>query len=467
MNKTIICSRFALHHKLGAGSFGEIYSAEDLMTHKMVAVKLESNKIRSPQLEYEARIYQIMSEGAGIPKLYFFGAESKHNVMAIDLLGKSLEDHLSANRHPLSLKTVLMLADQMIECVQYMHYRHFIHRDIKPDNFVMGLKGSGNENKVFMIDFGLAKRYRDPKSFSHIPYVENKSLTGTARYASVNAMQGCEQSRRDDMESLGFVFIYLLKGKLPWQGLPARDQKQKMKKILDVKRNTEIDDLCEDLPSEFSDYLHSVRKLEFEEEPDYKAYKKMFRDLFIKEGFVYDSIYDWTFSNLPAKKAKKKSKKKFTTSAPLKTSNTAAAIPPVNPVIPEQNIVNKYRVHPPEEPPTSSGRAIRQYVARRYGTTATATAATGIRRSAEREKEKDRADILPSPNIPPSQTLQPQQQQSSSAVISSTRGANEKRLKTAMPVPRLPNLPSLTPRINRPQIAPRHYQSRRAVQVGE
>lgn len=254
-------------------------------------MKLESVKTRVPQLSYESKLYSIFSGGTGIPKLHWYGTEDSHNIMVIDLLGKSLEDLFVHCHHRLSLKTVLMLADQMISCVEYIHNKNFIHRDIKPDNFVMGIGNSATQ--VFIIDYGLAKKYRDQHTHMHIPYVEGKSLTGTARYASVGALRGVEQSRRDDLESLGFVWMYLLKGTLPWMGLNGRDQKQKYDRICDVKAKTSFEDLCRGFPNEFVRYFQIVRSLRFTEKPNYAELRQMFRDLFIREGFVYDYKYDW------------------------------------------------------------------------------------------------------------------------------------------------------------------------------
>ncbi|KAH0794892.1 CK1 family protein kinase [Histomonas meleagridis] len=151
-----------------------------------------------------------------------------------------------------------------------------------------------NSSQVFIIDFGLAKKYRDQHTHTHIPYCEGKSLTGTARYASVNALQGKEQSRRDDLESLGFVWLYFLRGSLPWMGLPAKDQKQKYERICSVKAKTTFEELCEGFPDEFVQYFKIVRNLKFTEAPNYTELKKLFRDLFIREGFIYDLQYDWT-----------------------------------------------------------------------------------------------------------------------------------------------------------------------------
>ena len=287
----IVGGHYRLRRRIGAGSFGEIYSAESTRTRRQVAVKIESVKTRVPQLAYESKLYSIFSGGTGIPKLHWYGTEDLQNVMVIDLLGKSLEDLFVHLHRPFSLKTVLMLADQMLSCVEFIHNKNFIHRDIKPDNFVMGVGPCANQ--VFIIDFGLAKKYRDQHSHMHIPYMEGKSLTGTARYASVGALRGVEQSRRDDLESLGYVWMYLLKGSLPWMGLDGRDQKQKYDKICAVKAKTPFEELCRGFPGEFVRYFQIVRELRFPEKPDYAGLREMFRELFIREGFVYDYKYDW------------------------------------------------------------------------------------------------------------------------------------------------------------------------------
>ncbi|OAY82356.1 Casein kinase I isoform delta-like [Ananas comosus] len=285
-------SKYRLGRKIGSGSFGEIYLGTNVQTNEEVAIKLENVKTKHPQLLYESKLYRILLGGTGIPNVRWFGVEGDYNVLVMDLLGPSLEDLFNFCSRKLSLKTVLMLADQMINRVEFVHSKSFLHRDIKPDNFLMGL--GRRANQVYIIDFGLAKKYRDTSTHQHIPYRENKNLTGTARYASVNTHLGIEQSRRDDLESLGYVLMYFLRGSLPWQGLKAGTKKQKYEKISEKKVATSIEALCRGYPTEFASYFHYCRSLRFDDKPDYSYLKRLFRDLFIREGFQFDYVFDWT-----------------------------------------------------------------------------------------------------------------------------------------------------------------------------
>ncbi|KAL5702326.1 non-specific serine/threonine protein kinase [Ranunculus cassubicifolius] len=293
----VIGGKFKMGRKIGSGSFGELYLGVNIQSGEEVAVKMENVKTKHPQLHYESKLYMLLQGGTGVPHLKWFGVEGEYNVMVIDLLGPSLEDLFNYCNRKFTLKTVLMLADQLINRVEYMHSRGFLHRDIKPDNFLMGLGRKANQ--VYIIDYGLAKKYRDLQTHKHIPYRENKNLTGTARYASVNTHLGVEQSRRDDLESLGYVLMYFLRGSLPWQGLKAGTKKQKYDKISEKKMLTPIEVLCKSYPSEFISYFHYCRSLRFDDKPDYSYLKRLFRDLFIREGYQFDYVFDWTILKYP------------------------------------------------------------------------------------------------------------------------------------------------------------------------
>lgn len=201
-------NKFRLGRKIGSGSFGEIYLGTNSQTNEEVAIKLENVKTKHPQLLYESKLYRILQGGTGIPTIRWFGVEGDYSVLVMDLLGPSLEDLFNFCNRKLSLKTVLMLADQMINRVEYVHGKSFLHRDIKPDNFLMGL--GRRANQVYILDFGLAKKYRDSSTHQHIPYRENKNLTGTARYASMNTHLGIVLCSFDGMKSKAGGMIWNL-----------------------------------------------------------------------------------------------------------------------------------------------------------------------------------------------------------------------------------------------------------------
>eukprot|EP00069_Balaena_mysticetus_P017863 bmy_02228T0 len=347
-------NRYRLGRKIGSGSFGDIYLGTDIAAGEEVAIKLECVKTKHPQLHIESKIYKMMQGGAlealcvqltlglkdihleakcdpsargpllaswaqvpsvqvrrrqadtgslavGIPTIRWCGAEGDYNVMVMELLGPSLEDLFNFCSRKFSLKTVLLLADQMISRIEYIHSKNFIHRDVKPDNFLMGLGKKGN--LVYIIDFGLAKKYRDARTHQHIPYRENKNLTGTARYASINTHLGIEQSRRDDLESLGYVLMYFNLGSLPWQGLKAATKRQKYERISEKKMSTPIEVLCKGYPSEFATYLNFCRSLRFDDKPDYSYLRQLFRNLFHRQGFSYDYVFDWNMLKFGASRA--------------------------------------------------------------------------------------------------------------------------------------------------------------------
>lgn len=279
--------------KINGGAFGVIHLGELLSTGEKVAVKLELQNSPHPQLMSEGNIYRHLAGGPGIPKVHWFGLhEPLYNVMVMDLLGPSLQDLFAYCDHRFSVKTTLMLADQMLEIMEYIHSRQYIHRDIKPDNFMIGL--GDNANRVFILDFGLAKKV-SPQRFSvgHIGCHVVHPLVGTVRYAGVHAHMGQDEGPRDDLESLGYCWVYFLRGSLPWQGVSARTRDEKFARIHEMKKKTSSAALCEGLPNEFARFLDYVRPMRKDERPDYKRLREAFRKLAADSGYENDNQFDW------------------------------------------------------------------------------------------------------------------------------------------------------------------------------
>ena len=279
-----------LNKQLGKGGFGQLYLGRNFIENELVAVKMEEKGSRS-HLYSEYQILKEISNAKGIPKVYEFHKGHKHNYLMMQLLGKSLDKLFIDMKRHFSIKTVSMIGYQMVQRIEYVHSKGYIHRDIKPGNFLIGK----NKDKeiLYIIDFGLSKKYIDKLTGKHAIYKEGKGLTGTARYVSLNTHYGIDQSRRDDIEGIAYNLIYFAKGKLPWQGVKTKNKKEKHKKIMECKEEYKEDKLCEGLPEEFPTLLKYARKLDFEETPDYKNIKIMFKQLISANKQQMDWKFDW------------------------------------------------------------------------------------------------------------------------------------------------------------------------------
>ena len=286
----IFFDKYKCIQKIGEGSFGLIYKAE--YKGNYYAIKFEKKNSEQSLLENEAAIMNYL-KGPNIPYINAYGSNDNFNILVMQLLGKNLGNYFEEKKI-FSIKTVCMLANQFISILEYIHNRHIIHRDIKPDNFVMGLNDLSQY--VYILDFGLAKKYRSSTTQRQYPYIHRGKIIGTARYASINALKGYELSRRDDLEAIGYVLVYFIKGRLPWQGLATKTKEERYKKILEKKIEITSAELCEDLPEEFEKFLEYAKNLEYLEQPDYEMLRGLFNTVLRKEHYKFDYIYDWTTS---------------------------------------------------------------------------------------------------------------------------------------------------------------------------
>lgn len=311
---------------------GTVFLGVHTVAGKEVAIKIEPAVARNSPLKQESRIYKSLMGGTGVPWIMWSGKQGDYNVMIIDLMGPSLEDLFKmCNRH-FSLKTVLLLADQLvcsllisslraysyavfpvqISRIEFIHSKNFVHRDIKPANFVMGTGKSSH--LVNVIDFGLAKKFRDSRTSNHIPFKQDEMHgVGTSLFAAINTHLGIESSRRDDLESLAYMLIYFLRGTLPWRKLRApatppqvSDATQPnpnynpISATWDLIRDSKIASealLTVGLPPEFDVLYKYARGLEFDDLPDYEGLRRLFRGLAERVGIEYDDIYDWTVTS--------------------------------------------------------------------------------------------------------------------------------------------------------------------------
>jgi serine/threonine protein kinase len=277
---------------IGKGSFSMVYKAEN--DSKYYAIKLERKELQN-LLENESTIMNFL-KGPNIPYIKTYGSSGDFNILVMQLLGKDLQTLFSEKKNSFSLKTVCMLAYQMITILENIHKKNIIHRDIKPENFLMGLPGELNSIFLYLIDFGLSKFYYKNSVTECNTKKDRNKMTGTPRYASINALRGLEQGKKDDLESIGYVLIYLLKGSLPWQSINVKNKLEKLKKILVLKIETPSSDLCNGLPQEFEIYLDYCKNLELETEPDYNMLKNLFLQVLYNEKMKFDYIYDWSTS---------------------------------------------------------------------------------------------------------------------------------------------------------------------------
>lgn len=311
INKNYVCH---LNEVIGSGTFGKVFYATSVDEKNEYAIKFEKSTVKSSVLEAEYDIYNNIKDGEGIPKIVWTGEYKKYKLMIMDLLGPSLDKYFTFCKKIFNPITTCLLGIEMVRRVQYIHGKGYLHRDIKPNNFMLGKFSKHlttiNEMTVYIIDFGLSKEYIDFNTKEHIPFKDNRRFIGTPRYASIGTHHGYRQSRRDDLESIAYILIYFILGELPWQGVKAKSKSEKKEKILEIKlsHNFASD---KRIPKELITLLDYTKRLGYADKPDYKSIYKLLNSIINtnskdidkndkKEYDVSKHVWEWNIALLSA-----------------------------------------------------------------------------------------------------------------------------------------------------------------------
>jgi casein kinase 1 len=288
--KNLIFGKYRLTKIIGTGSFGNVYQGKNIINNKNVAIKVEKKNNEMNLLEKES-FYLYSLKGIGIPEVISFGYCGNYNILVQTLLGESLGNIFFSNNFFFSLKDICMFTIQILQRIEYVHSKYIIHRDIKPENFLIG---EPDKYLIYLIDFGLSKKYKSSRTNKHVKFQLTKKFTGTARYASINSIRGVEQSRRDDLEAVGYMLLYFLnRGNLPWKGISCKERADKYYKIYQMKKNLNYDIFCKNMPKEIIAYIKYCRALKFEQRPDYGYLRSLFQNILKKNGLYNDLHFSW------------------------------------------------------------------------------------------------------------------------------------------------------------------------------
>jgi serine/threonine protein kinase len=297
--KIKIFGKFQIMKIISKSDFTTVYLGKCLKEkNKYVAIKVQTQNCIISELEREA-YFQFYLRGIGIPKVISFGKSRKYNILVETLLGKPINKLFQLNNNFESkMKDMCMAAIQIIDRIEFVHSKNIIHQDIKPENFLVG---NPDTSIIYIIDFGLCKKYRSSRTGKHIILSKTKKFFGTLEYCSINSMKGFEMTRRDDLESIGYMLIHLIKGTLPWLNFEKIPFIEKYEKVFKIKANISNEELCKDLPNEMCKYMEYVKSLKYEEDPDYEYLRQLFFSILKNINEKYDLRFSWS-KNITVKK---------------------------------------------------------------------------------------------------------------------------------------------------------------------
>ena len=289
LKNKILLKKYKIIKKIGKGSFGSVYLGKNIQKNEYIAIKLESKNQTDTILERETYILYSL-KGFGIPEVISYGQNIKYNILIQELLGKSIDTIFSEKKQKFPMKDCCMIGIQILDRLEYIHSKCVIHRDIKADNFLIGLK---NKAIIYIIDFGLAKQYKSRKTGKHVKYAVNKKWSGTSRFASANTLRGVEPSRRDDLESFCYLLLFLMKGSLPWDNINEESEVNEILIIYKMKQYMTPEMLFRDLPPQMVNFYKYCKNLEFEQEPNYDFLRSLLINILNNIGEKNDLYFSW------------------------------------------------------------------------------------------------------------------------------------------------------------------------------
>ena len=287
-SKLIFC-KYSLKYLIAKGTTGEVYLGKNILDNKEYALKIEK-AIKGDSLLKQEAFTLLLLKGPGLPSVITFGQSNRYHILVENLLGESIYNIWRKKNKKINLKDTCMFAIQALERLEYVHSKNYLHRDVKPGNFLVG---NPDKSQIYLIDFGNARKYRSSRTGKHLPFANNCKMYGTTIFLSLNVLKGIEQTRKDELESLGLVIIYLYQGFLPWSNLKCKDLYQGLCIIKKLKLKITNEELCKDLPKEIYDYMNYVKNMNFNDNPDYRYLKSCFLNILKNIGEKNDLIFSW------------------------------------------------------------------------------------------------------------------------------------------------------------------------------
>ena len=304
----LIFGKYSIKFLISKSTFSEVYFGTNVLNGKNYALKIGTNEKDNYVLKNESYIL-INLKGPGIPSVISYGISGKYNILVENLLGKSIKNIWLEKNKKFNLKDTCIFAIQAISLLEYVHSKNYLHRDIKPANFLVG---NPDNSQIYLIDFGNASKFRSSRTGKHIKKIKSSSVYGSLIFLSLNAFKGIIQTRKDDLESLGLVIIYLYKGLLPWSEIRSTNIYQSWDKVETIRNIVSNDYICRGMPQEMNIYMNYINNLKYDECPNYEYLRQLFLNILKNIGDANEQLFSWVDKRRKqsSKKSTSKSKKR-------------------------------------------------------------------------------------------------------------------------------------------------------------